>query len=79
MEKCSALEQRDARTIAPLAPSVAGWHRIALQYPGTGLNMINRTLVPTSCNFFFESSSPNNSKVKHAWSGAMGDRPKSSS
>ena len=41
--------------------------------------MINRILVPTSCNFFFGSPSTNNSEVKRAWPGAMGDRPGSSS
>jgi hypothetical protein len=35
-------------------------------------------LIPTSCNFFSGSSSRNNSKVKRAWPGAMGDRPGSS-
>jgi hypothetical protein len=32
-------------------------------------------LIPTSCNLFFGSPSPKNSKVKRAWPGAMGDRP----
>ena len=41
--------------------------------------MINMILVPTSCNFFSESPSLKNSKVKRAWPGAMGDRPGSSS
>ena len=36
-------------------------------------------LVPISCNFFSGSSSLKNSKVKRAWPGAMGDRPRSSS
>ena len=41
--------------------------------------MINRILVPTSCNFFSGSPSLKNFKVKRAWPGAMGDRPASSS
>ena len=41
--------------------------------------MINRILVPTSCNFFSGSPSLKNSKVKRAWPRAMGDRPGSSS
>ena len=36
-------------------------------------------LIPISCNFFFGSPSTNNSEVKRAWPGAMGDRPGSSS
>jgi hypothetical protein len=43
------------------------------------LNMINRILILTSCNFFSGRLSPKNSKVKRAWPGAMGDRPGSSS
>ena len=35
-------------------------------------------LISTSCNFFSGSPSLKNSKVKHAWPGAMGDRPGSS-
>ena len=34
-------------------------------------------LIPISCNFFSGSPSANNSKVKRAWPGAMGDRPES--
>ena len=41
--------------------------------------MINRILIPTSCNFFSRSPSLKNSKVKRAWPGAMGDRPGSPS
>jgi hypothetical protein len=41
--------------------------------------MINRILIPTSCNFFSRSPSLKNSKVKRAWPGAMGDQPGSSS
>jgi hypothetical protein len=36
-------------------------------------------LLPTSCNFFSESLSSKNSKVKRVWPRAMGDRPGSSS
>ena len=36
-------------------------------------------LIPISCNFFFGSLSANNSEVKRAWPGAMGDRSGSSS
>ena len=35
--------------------------------------------IPISCNFFSGSPSANNSEVKCAWPGAMGDRPGSSS
>ena len=35
--------------------------------PGPWLNRINRRLIPISHNFFSGSSSPKNSKVKHAW------------
>jgi hypothetical protein len=41
--------------------------------------MINRILIPISCNFFSGNPSPKNFKVKHAWPGAMGDRSGSSS
>ena len=41
--------------------------------------MINRILIQISCNFFSGSPSANNSEVKRAWPGAMGDRPGSSS
>ena len=36
-------------------------------------------LIPISCNFFFGSPSANNSEVKCAWPGSMGDQPGSSS
>ena len=36
-------------------------------------------LIPISCNFFSGSPSANNSEVKRAWPGVMGDRPGSSS
>ena len=39
---------------------------------------MNRILIPISCNFFSGSPSANNSEVKRAWPGAMGDRPGSS-
>jgi hypothetical protein len=41
--------------------------------------MINRILIPTSCNFFSGNLSRKNSKVKRVWPGAMGDRLGSSS
>ena len=41
--------------------------------------MINRILIPTSCNFFSRSPSLKNSRVKRAWPGAMDNRPGSSS
>jgi hypothetical protein len=39
--------------------------------PGLGLNRIDRILIPISCNFFSESSSPKNSEVKRALPGAI--------
>jgi hypothetical protein len=35
------------------------------------LNRINSILIPLSCNFFFGSPSAKNSRVKHAWPGAI--------
>ena len=55
---------------------------LLLCHPGSVLNKINRLFIPTSCNFFFRSQSPKNSKVKRAWFEIffeMGDRPESSS
>ena len=39
--------------------------------PAPEFNRINRRLIPTSCNFFFGSPSPKNSKVKRAWPRAI--------
>jgi hypothetical protein len=36
--------------------------------------MIDRILLPTISNFFSESPSGKNAKVKRAWPGAMGDQ-----
>jgi hypothetical protein len=35
------------------------------------LNRINSILIPLSCNFFSESPSAKNSRVKRAWPGAI--------
>jgi hypothetical protein len=47
--------------------------------PAQALIGLIRILIPISCNFFSESPSQKNSKVKRAWLGAMGDRPGSPS
>jgi hypothetical protein len=47
--------------------------------PAQGLIGLIRILIPISCNFFSESPSQKNSKVKRAWLGAMGGRPGSPS
>jgi hypothetical protein len=36
---------------------------VSCQHPGPELNRINRIPIPTSCNFFFESPSSQNSKL----------------
>ena len=65
----------------PCAPCLRNYDTRARETArvGSGLNRINRILVPTSCNFFSGSPPLKKSKVKRACPGAMGDRPGSSS
>jgi hypothetical protein len=72
-------EQRTQQSTTPPPPGRKVKEATSLWHPGPRLNRINKNTHTNKLQLLFWKPITKNSKVKRAWLGAMGDRPRSPS